>query len=715
MFINKFLLSSLIFIILGLNQAFGFYSNIGFWSKRGNHLVYSTSTQTIYAQTCSGIVSIQNKDNTNATKNVTTTTVVNLTATSGVTYYSDSTCVTPITSVTIAASTSSISFYFLSTNAGAQTLTATSGSMTVAQTNTINASPYVWTGLGGNSNWSTAANWSGNAVPGSTSTAIFDSTCTNCNATISSAVSIGTIRMTAAYTGSISQASTLSVGTIFTQYGGTFSGGTTNITFANFNLAGGSFTSTSGTTRINGPSLTVSNSPTFNHNNGKFEFPNTQLVLNGIGGLSFYNVDLVNNSGSGTLQINDTLNVLNTLDFKNLGYAVSLLGVANINVSGDIIIEGSHWNMSDTIVVRAIGTGTITGSGTGARLGSLVIDSPGTITFAQTGSVDIGGSFTYVAGTVVTTNSLVRFAGNTQSISSGAMEFNNVSFISLNNGYLTRTITGTMKVLGSLTVTCGSYSSVLNSGTIEVGGNLNVLSSNHNGGTTLIKMIGTGTITGSGSGSYVGSLEINTPGTITFANTGSIDVGNFTYTSGTVVSTGSTVRIVLGGSTINSGSMAFNNLAFYQSATTTTNVTGTVYVNGNLALQATSYWPSLTGGTFDVKGNLSVSGNFSGGTSSIVASGSGVQTVTRTSPGNFPGAVITVNNASSVLTLASNFAMNTTQGLTVTSGSVDMAGYNLTAKTLSLNSNTLTKNAGVLIVNGTTVTSGSLYWGTVAP
>ncbi len=81
----------------------------------------------------------------------------------------------------------------------------------------------------------------------------------------------------------------------------------------------------------------------------------------------------------------------------------------------------------------------------------------------------------------------------------------------------------------------------------------------------------------------------------------------------------------------------------------------------------------------------------------------------------YPGTTITVNNASSVLTLGSSIALGASQGINVTAGSVNMAGYALTAKSLSLNGNTLTKNAGTLTVNGTVVGTGSLYGGTVNP
>jgi hypothetical protein len=534
-------------------------------------------------------------------------------------------------------------------------------------------------------------------------------------------MTVGGIRIASGYTGTITQNSGVTITTVSSgwyQAAGTFAGGDSTITIGGpFGLAGGTFTSTSGTLGA-GNEFTVFNSPTFNHNNGKVTFNNNNLPsISGVGSINFYNVDFLGQGSFAWSTFNGTMNVLGSLTFVDYGYGATLQGTGTINVSQNLTTQGTQWSVQPAIKIKMIGTGTITG-GSGANFGALEIATAGTITFASTGTIALRGDFTYTSGTVVTTGSTVRLVGGNQTVTPGSMSFNNFAIVMSGVGYANITINGTMTVLGDLTLTCNDYNATLNSGTINVSGNLNLNSSQFSGGTALIRMVGTGTITGSGSGSYTPNLEIATSGTITFANTGSADIGgNFTYTSGTVVTTGSTVRFVgNNGLTINSGSIVFNNLSFNQGSTAANTVTGTVYVNGNLSFNGTQFWPSSNGGSIEVKGNISMSGYGFGGTTSIVLTGSGVQTLTgSTSSHPIPGSTITVNNASSVLTLGSANTLGPTQGITVTAGSVDMAGYALTSKSLSLNGNTLTKNGGTLTVNGTVVGTGSLYGGTVNP
>lgn len=698
----------------------------GFFATKSNKLIYTTAAQSVYAGICSGVMTVKSASASGATKNVTSNLTVNLATVSGVTYYSDSNCATEITSVTIASGASTANFYFLSASTGTQAITATAtGYLAGKQNETISANPYVWTGGGGNALWSTGANWSGGGIPGSTNVALFDGTCSsNCSPTISANISIGGFRIASGYSGTITQNSGVTITTNtggYYQASGTFVGGSSAITIGGpYALVGGTFTSTSANLRLKGYAFKIAGSPTFNHSNGKVEFQTSSIAsLTGVSGISFYDVDLLGGVSSGSIALNETMNVLGSFRFVDFGYASTLKGTGTINVSGNLETQGSGWGTYASILIKMIGTGTITGSSTGtASFGSLEIATTGTITFATTGIISVFGDFTYTSGTVVTTGSTFRVLGGNESISPGAMSFNHFIFSAPDNGYYTRTINGTLRVLGDLTQYCNSYSTTTNSGTIEVSGNLNIQGAWAKGGTTLTKMIGTGTITGSGSGSYIGPLEIATSGTITFANTGTADIGgNFTYTSGTVVTTGSTVRFVGGaGLAINPGSVVFNHVVFSLGTASASTITGTLYVGGNLTLTGTNMWPSFNGGTIDVKGNLAASGALSGGTTSIVLSGSGVQTLSIISGSpQLPGSVIKVNNASSVLTLGSNVNLGASPGIDVFNGSVNMAGYNLTTKTLDLELNTLTKNGGVLTVNGTVAGTGFLYNGTVNP
>jgi hypothetical protein len=137
-----------------------------------------------------------------------------------------------VTSVTVPSGQNSVSFYFVSTASSGTAVLAVSatGYLPTNQTETLVTSPYVWTGLGGNSNWSTNANWSGGTAPGSIGlTAVFDGTCgIHCNSTVNSSPSGTNVRITSAYTGTITVGSGVGASLGYWSSGG-------------LNIAGGTF------------------------------------------------------------------------------------------------------------------------------------------------------------------------------------------------------------------------------------------------------------------------------------------------------------------------------------------------------------------------------------------------------------------------------------------------------------------------------------------
>src|SRR6185503_11352855 len=109
-----------------------------------------------------------------------------------------------------------------------------------------------WDGGGGDNNWSTCANWdNSNTCPGGSDVATFNGTNTK-DATIdgSFAGSVLGINIASGYTGTVTQARSLTIGTSgYTQAAGIFTGATQTIDMndGSFSLSGGTFTSTSGT------------------------------------------------------------------------------------------------------------------------------------------------------------------------------------------------------------------------------------------------------------------------------------------------------------------------------------------------------------------------------------------------------------------------------------------------------------------------------------
>ena len=95
----------------------------------------------------------------------------------------------------------------------------------------VSAANVTWDGGGATNNWSEAANWSGDTVPGSIDIVIFDGTSTK-DATIDVSINVRGMQINSGYTGTITQSgsSTITAGDFgFTQSSGTFNGGAGDI------------------------------------------------------------------------------------------------------------------------------------------------------------------------------------------------------------------------------------------------------------------------------------------------------------------------------------------------------------------------------------------------------------------------------------------------------------------------------------------------------
>ena len=106
-------------------------------------------------------------------------------------------------------------------------------------------------------------------------------------------------------------------------------------------------------------------------------------------------------------------------------------------------------------------------------------------------------------------------------------------------------ISGTLSLGSSITTTTVNGNSINASGSFNAGVGTNVL------GTTQLNLTGTGTWTSTGSGGLRLSVNINTSGTITMSGNIRYNTGTFTYTTGTVIATGSTLTFATAAPTIN--------------------------------------------------------------------------------------------------------------------------------------------------------------------
>jgi hypothetical protein len=329
-------------------------------------------------------------------------------------------------------------------------------------------------------------------------------------------------------------------------------------------------------------------------------------------------------AGNFTVTLNDDLNCTNN----------------SFNFSGSYTINGHTIYIGGNLSCGAalpVGTTTFTMNGTGAVSGlrmanAFVINTSGTITLSGSNQWNnSGSSFTYVAGTIVSTGSTCVFVTTTITAGSGCV-FNNVVFNSTGT-----TINSDIYCNGN--VSDGTSGWVVNGlYTIYVGGNLS--SSVAGSGTASFIQNGTGTL----SGRIDNSITINTAGTITLGSVLSRNGGTFKYTAGTVVTTNNTLTIVGLNTTLDLSGVTLNNMATTNNATVTLNSnliatgtltatqsivfagTGNLTLGGFMATTTGRLYVLQAGNTYTINNSLTVT-SVSGSNTEIKSSSSSVRAI----------------------------------------------------------------------------------------
>ncbi|MBY0471963.1 Ig-like domain-containing protein [bacterium] len=612
---------------------------------------------------------------------------------------------------------------------------------------------HTWTGASSNT-WtnSTAANWCGtvntpglsgtcagaSAVPGASDTAIIDDTCSsaNCTPTVNYAASVAGLKIGGSQ---LSQGgSALTIGsTGFTQTAGTFVGNATNITVNGpFSGTGGSFTSTSATLTLKGLNITFGSSFTFTHNSGTVRYNyDSGAVSITVANQSFNNVSINPDYGS-TFNLNSsTMSVANnlTLGVAACGGSTGSINSGTIEVGGDI----SDWGgcgPSGSANVKMIGTGSkqVTFSNNG-RIPNLEIAKTGGAGVTLSGTVNIAGSFKRSSGTLSPgTSTVVMQAWQSSSVMDlGVADLNNLSF-DINSGI---NLSGSnITVLGNLLsrFPCGSGNLNIDNGTVNVKGNITLAGSAYCAmvGSVNVVINGTGaqTLSGTiaGSSNYsIPNVTIDKPsGTLTLAGT-IYFYNNLTYLQGTVDTGTSTVRLVttFGTGYFQSPGVSFYNLEIMPVFGMTMNLSGTTFTASNNLILDTSWGCSgatLTNGTVETSGNLAIgtysSCGINSGNANVAFVGTGAN-ATFTKNGNLPGSgTLSINKAGRIVSIVAN--TSTGRPVTVTAGTLSMAGFNLTiptSLTLGSGTNVTRGGSGVLTVNGSTIPDGAYSGGTIDP
>jgi len=561
------------------------------------------------------------------------------------------------------------------------------------------------------SNWNNSANWAttsggagGASVPGPADAVNFDGGGLG-NCMIDAPVSITKITVSTAYTGTITQgANTFTTSNIATFSGGVFAGGTADITFGNnFTLSGATFTSTSGTLEFDGNSSFTSG--TFNHNNGSVKYVATggASAINGVSP-TFYNLEFVGEGFAYTINsapdiiVNHNLNFTGTLFYN--------LNIGAIDAYGDITASNTAAGCSGTATVNIVGTGTqnFTGStiaGDGA-LPKVTINKPsGTLNFFNFPACS--NAFTYTAGTVNPGTSTWCFTDGTAGsyAITGSLAFTNIDFVSITPITFNMAAGTTLTATGDLAMT-GTTRITINTGTIDVNGNITLNNTGTGGGgSAILGIVGAGNqfIDATAlavSQNILPAVTINKPsGTLTLK--GVISIGsNWTNTAGTIDATTNASTMAFGGTGLNVTSAG---MTYYHVTVTGNTITllDNMTITGNLTITGGKVSPGAN--TINLSGNWNNYGTtgFVKGTSTVNLNGSALQTITN--PGGETFAGLTVNNTGAGVQLMNNTTVQTT--LAMTAGNIDLNGNTLALGVSTANNGTLSYTAGTIINTGT--------------
>lgn len=470
-------------------------------------------------------------------------------------------------------------------------------------------------------NWSTSSQWAsssggagGAGVPGSSDTAYFDGNGTG-NCSINTTVTVYRLEIAAGYTGTLSQginSFTIGAGNASLS-GGTFSGGSANITVSgSLTISGTSFTSTSATLTVSGD-FTLS-SGSFTHNSGTVLFNTPNTITGTIG---FYKLTFTPGS-SGSYVISNTITANSDLTLS--GSDSIRLNTGTITAKANLIVSNTNTNGGGTATIEVSGSGT---------------------------QQSITGSATTNAG-VLPNLTFTATSATTDSIVSGK---------NLN-------VKGTMSIAGSGAIT-------LKTGTIYLQGDLSSSNtSTSTGGDALLVINGTSAQSMTGSGTTgqgrFPNISINKSGALTLNTIISV-AGDWTYTAGTVIPGTSSVALY---GTFNldaqgtSTTMSFYNLA---TGSGTRTLTGNLDVDNNLSIANGS---TLSAGSYSISigGQWNSQGTWTAGTSTVTFDGTGYKQITGLAATTISFYNLVFNKTANSLTLSRPVKVN--NSLTLTSGHI---------------------------------------------
>jgi fibronectin-binding autotransporter adhesin len=360
----------------------------------------------------------------------------------------------------------------------------------------------------------------------------------------------------------------------------------------------------------------------------------------------------------------------------NGGMGLVNSGTINANASGNIVINVSNMNFSNT--------GTIEASGA-----TLTIEGPGVTFFAN----DNQSTNTLTGGTYIANGANIQWNAGTGGITtlaasvteeSGGQLFNTANSTNALAGLTSITSTGALTIGGVVFTDAGSFSNA---------GSLTLLSGESFTVGSLTQ-ISSGSLT---AGTYVLGANLNLSGA---AQTITTNAATLTLAGGTIENTSNSTNALAGLAT-NSGKLTIGGSSNNVSTTASSfSNTGTLTVNSGDSFTAAKLTQisgtTLSAGTYVLGGNLDLTT-------------SGISVTTNSATLTLQGGTINSNGVNALSALASN-----TKSLTIGGSSNNVS----TSATTFSNTGTLTINAGDSLtaskltqISGTTLSAGTYVLG----
>lgn len=405
-----------------------------------------------------------------------------------------------------------------------------------------------------------------------------------------------------------------------------------------------------------------------------------------------------NYTGTGS---SPTLTLSQATTITNLSIAtpgVFTLATNNLTITGNIATTGTAAVAGQTITMTgASGTATWSMGGAGYIASNLTI----------TGAVTISGNVYYKTGTINTSAATITWSSATFNVA-GSCTLTDTNSGTPNwaggtiNGSATGTLTlGQTTTVLNLTVTTVSQSLTISSNNIIVAGNLTTITNATITGTQTITMTGaSGTATWTGGSLnyglgcnlvFLGGGNTITLGT--FINVGYVTGKSVTYTSGNIVTTGSTLYIGNVSVTLNTAGMTWNNIS-------SSNVTTTSPILSS----------ALTcSGVFTISNNVTFSGSYIV-TVGFITQGAFTLTLSAnmTCTGNYTNTGTSIINGAFTLSIGGNLTLAFALSGTAT---INLTGGTWTASTsVCTLSNALNFGGNVAITGTVYYNNANLYW-----